>query len=1451
MNIVHSFQQHPAPGSRRLCYQGDTVTFTLVLDTPRKGRAWLRTNLSHAAIQRREVVIQVDEGAPPLGRDWFDLPMTATGAGPASGGPEYADRYSVTVGLSEVGHFEAKCFFLPKDADAPLWPAGSNSVLNVEPADTCRANIVYNAFVRQFGPAKGAQGQPRPEDAVHTAPLDAAGYTVIPPSGTFRDLIGELDFIIGTLGCRIIQLLPIHPTPTTYARMGRFGSPYAALSFTAVDPALAVFDPKATPLEQFAELVDGVHGRSALLFIDIAINHTGWAAGLHESHPRWLARADDGEIEVPGAWGITWADLTRLDYTHTDLWQYMADVLLTWCRRGVDGFRCDAGYMIPAEAWRYIIARVKEQYPDTIFFLEGLGGKISVTRDLLNRANFNWAYSELFQNYDRPQIDHYLPEAMAISASDGVTLHYAETHDNNRLAARSHTWARMRTALCALLSHQGAFGFANGVEWFATEKIDVHAATALNWDAAENQVDAIRRLTTLLKTHPAFGHRARLENVAAAGGNFIAMARLAKGPQEGLLILVNLDDQTATEAVWKGGGLPVEANAAFDLLSGETLSPAYRGGSWHLHLAPGEVRCLSAEPSVWERLTRAESACPQVPVPAIARQQARATALQAHAHLTGGPICAETFLEAHTDALLADPAALCAALNPEAGQPCSVEWRWPRDAAREVMVPPGFFLLVRSAAAFRVEIRAEDRTLATAATLEDTAGEHFALLPPLSSRAAGRACQLHLRRFTDNGCHHTTGRLRYLAEAQELRPTLDFSRDAIAPDALLLDTNGEGAMLRARIDWGSLGSRYDALLAANLNPDGPDDRRILLTRIRAWCVFQGYSQTVDLRCLEYFGRLRPQGGSANRGCWQFQIPAGQGQTLRLRLGLEMVPGENHVLLHLHRPALGKGNGRLADDAAVKLILRPDIEDRSFHDTTKAMFGPETQFPAATHPFEEGFHFRPGAGHGLVLKVEGGRFVPEPEWAYMIHRPWEAQRGLDAASDLFSPGYFQIHLKGGDSRCLKAEVIRAGGTAPGPPPPKTMARALQTWRPETRSRTAPSVALAQALRQYVVRRGDLATVIAGYPWFLDWGRDTLIVARGLVAAGELDTTDAIVRQFAAFETGGTLPNMIRGNDASNRDTSDAPLWLFVVCADLAAARGETTWLETDCQGRPLRKVLTDLAEALIRGTANGVGMDPASGLLYSPSHFTWMDTNYPAGSPRAGYPIEIQALWYAALQFLSAVQPQASAEKWRRHAALVRSSIAQYYYRPELGYLSDCLHAPPGVPAAAAVADTALRPNQLLALTLGAVADGPIAAAVLSACQRLLVPGAIRSLANQPVSPPLAVHHEGRLLNDPQHPYWGRYEGDEDTRRKPAYHNGTAWTWPFPSYCEAWAGFYGPGARATALAWLGSAVEKLDQGCLGHLPEIQDGDAPHRDRGCDAQAWSVSEVLRVWLKLGGR
>jgi hypothetical protein len=166
-------------------------------------------------------------------------------------------------------------------------------------------------------------------------------------------------------------------------------------------------------------------------------------------------------------------------------------------------------------------------------------------------------------------------------------------------------------------------------------------------------------------------------------------------------------------------------------------------------------------------------------------------------------------------------------------------------------------------------------------------------------------------------------------------------------------------------------------------------------------------------------------------------------------------------------------------------------------------------------------------------------------------------------------------------------------------------------------------------------------------------------------------------------------------------------------------------------------------------------------------------------------------------------------------------------------------------------DDALRSNYLFMVSLGLVHGERARRSVQAAAKYLVVPGALRSLAPLPVSLPLPIRgSDGQLLNDPTNPYWGRYEGDEDTRRKPAYHNGTAWTWTFPHFCEALAAAYdsAPEALAAARAYLGSMDRLIVEGCRGQVPEILDGDAPHTQRGCDAQAWGATEALRVWKLL---
>jgi glycogen debranching enzyme len=629
----------------------------------------------------------------------------------------------------------------------------------------------------------------------------------------------------------------------------------------------------------------------------------------------------------------------------------------------------------------------------------------------------------------------------------------------------------------------------------------------------------------------------------------------------------------------------------------------------------------------------------------------------------------------------------------------------------------------------------------------------------------------------------------------------------------------------------------------------------------------------------------------------------------------MVNGRNTVVLRFSRVA-AEAPGRKALPAAadVRLTVRVDLEDRSFHAETKRTGGAEHHFnthchpwPASDHPttyrstasppptsgsdrpFVCGFAFTPTRERQLRVGADAGAYHPQPEWSENIPHPVEQSRGQMGAGDAFSPGWFELPLASGrtvtivvsaEVRELSIAELEQGMAGEsqvlvtstqhehGPtgssgdsrsnvthhasrPTPHAPRREPQPADPQPYAAAATSFAqrLTSAARAFVVRRDDAQTVIAGYPWFLDWGRDTLICARGLLAAGMRDTVIQLLQVFGRFERHGTLPNTIHGEDASNRDTSDAPLWYGVVCEELAGADpGMLCELRVAPGGRTIAEVLQSIAVGYVRGTPNGIRMDPASALIWSPSHFTWMDTNYPACTPREGYPVEIQALWIRLLRTLDRLGAPTIAGAWSQLALRAQASLEARYWLREPGYLADVLLASAGQPAASATPQQALRPNSLFPVALGVVTGDTARRTVEAVRQHLLVPGALRSLAPLPVTPPLPIHsHDGRLLNDPPHPYWGHYAGDEDTRRKPAYHNGTAWVWTLPSFCEALARAWdlAPGAVEAARAYLGSMEALLEAGCLGQLPEILDGDAPHAQRGCDAQAWSATETLRVW------
>ena len=1431
-------KQTPKVGEKRLYFRGDTLKFTIKLDTPLKGRAFVRTNIGRAIIQRREVILKVKENRSGSAQDWHDIPMQKVDD----------TTFSITLALLEVGHFEAMCFFFPENKTEPLWSGGDNVCINVEPAEYCCANSIYCAFPRQFGPNKyypeskaiaGLTDEKMRE-------FDKEGFTIIPPSGTFRDLIKELDFIINELNCRIIHLLPINPTPTVYARMGRYGSPYASLDFTNIDPALAVFDRKATPLEQFLELVDEIHHKNAKLIIDVAINHTGWAAKVHEEHPEWLVRKEDKTIVSPGAWGVIWGDLTELDHNKPELWEYLAEMFLIWCQRGVDGFRCDAGYMVPFKAWEYIITKVREQYPNTIFLLEGLGGDPAITLNLLNKANMNWAYSELFQNYSKHEIENYVSRTHKINLTHGLMVHYAETHDNSRLADTSETYAKMRTGLCALLSSNGAFGFTNGVEWYAKEKIDVHMARALNWGAKINQVSFIGRINNILISHAAFYEGATIEFIKNKNDNVLTLIRTDNSGKDKLLIIINLDCKKSTSITVNFNELTNFGTYPFyDLITEKSYLPKLGNNYIEFELAPGELFCLSAKVMDLKILSETEEKNIVRP-DKIDKQRAQAMALDIVCSKDKTNIVTGLDTENMARDLLGNPFAFCESVYSKKYPVPLIHWMWPRDLYRKILIPPNHIVIVTAPHRFRATIIRNKKIITSRDSLIDQSGQYFVIFDR-KNPTPKHHCQITLKLsvYKDQECeHHEAEALLLAADVENCKLSLDI-KEIQESDKTFFDGNQRGGMLRTCLKWGEINDRYNALLAANLNTDIPVDRHIMLNRCRAWIIRQGRPEELNINTTSGF-IVNPNGG----GTWTFHVPVGNGLYVDISIAVVMLHNENAIRISVYRHHADGREHYLDDNTLVHFIFRPDIEDRNFHQDTKLSDELIKNWQEAVDSSEKGFTFSPVKERQLKMLATKGVFKIQPESSYSISRKIEEERGFGANSDLFSPGYFKIGMDGGEH----AEVIAQTITAQENNKIDFNTHVNYKYLLNTASNSFENI-LLRAIKKFIVKRDNLKTVIAGYPWFLDWGRDTLICVRGLIAAGMYDDVKEILMQFAKYATDGKLPNIIYGEEVGNWDTSDAPLWLIAVTEDYCKALGNNDILDVSVnENRTYLEALKSIANGYIKGTSNGIKVDVKSKLVYSPSHFTWMDTNYPAGTPREGYPIEIQALWFAGLQFLASVEKN---EKWNELSTKVKESINTYFLYEERDkngnltgqkWLSDCLHCSPMKPASDSIADDHIRPNQLFAITLGAVTDFEMSKAVLKTTSQLLIPGAIRSLSDRKTSFNLPVYNQGKLLNTPSNPYWGTYKGIEDETRKPAYHNGTAWTWPFPSYCEAYYMVYGRPGLKHAISILSSSQILLEDGCLGQIPEILDGNSPHKQRGCDAQAWGATELYRVWKLL---
>ena len=1469
----------PATGERLLRFVGDRVRFSVRgAGAASARRVLLRTNLGRAATRRREIIGAHAGGAVHAGASWRDVPMQKTGGG-----------WVIELPLAEVGFFKAKAYLLD-EKNWQHWPDGPDVTISVHPNFARTANTIYCAFARLFGAAKNLPSARDEKLEAQIKSLDGRNFTVIPPSGRLRDLALRLPHIIQTLGCRIVHLLPVQPVPTTFARFGRFGSPYASLDLTAIDPALVEFDRRSTGVDQFCELTGAAHSLGARVFLDMVINHTGWGSTLQENHPGFFLRQPDGTFASPGAWGTIWEDLVELKQDNVALWDKIAGAILIWCRRGVDGFRCDAGYKIPVPAWQYIIARVQDEFPETIFLLEGLGGSWEATEALLTDGGMQWAYSELFQNYSGRQVADYLDYANRQSSRAGTYVHYSETHDNDRLAEKGRAWSLLRNRLCALTSPSGGFGFTCGVEWLAAEKIRVHGCAGLNWDSRDNLIPELAQLNKLLSNHPCFFDGAKLTRLSAPDSPVYALLRESTEGRDSVLVLVNTDVEKENSitipnselhvlrsgSATEGGQTP---NAEMDLLGQPPPKLSAKNDSITFALAPGACHCLApaAEPrglsgdayrnaraqAAWaiEALSRVlpPESIPSFPWRGLARlvNEAPARFLEAVSGLGPEP---EKIRSANDSG--PDLEQLVAVAGSSQKYLRVVTWTL-LDHRRITLVPPGHWLLIQDNAPFRATLEMRNAECGVWSEKEKAVhvqsiatGDVF--IACFAPRDAAAEAVLSLERYAATS-QTVTATIRFPSTAPNSHPSPrgyggQAERRTPNPGDITLLTNGLGGMARICVDLGRVNSKYDCVLGANLDPNVPVDRHVFVKRIRAWVNTDGFLSPLDFKNLAAF----EDGPTA---AWHFVTHAGDGRTVEIELRAEMVADKNTTVFRFSRPDAERATGKqLPADADVRLTVRFDIEDRNFHWETKRNSGADHHFSTNTHtlfePPKSGFAFTPAPDRRLRVFADTGEYHPEPEWCENIPHPVEQSRGQTGGGDAYSPGWFELPLPKGASVTLVATVekeMSIGQKLERRPPARHATQPPQTAAPDAGVPFA--VRLEHAAQQFVVRRDGGKTVIAGYPWFLDWGRDTLVCARGLLTAGRVEEVRQILLTFAAFEKDGTLPNSIHGQDTSNRDTSDAPLWFALACEDAAGNTPhvmDNTFYTTPVGAeRTIRDVLASIAENYARGTPNGIRMDADSALIWSPAHFTWMDTNHPAGTPREGYPVEIQALWIRLLRLLGKISAPAGQKQWRELADRAMASFEKLFWLEDQGWFADVLLARPRVIARDARPGDALRSNCLFAVSLGLVTGEHARRCVAAAQRYLVVPGALRSLAPLPVSVPLPIYgNDGQLLNNPAEPYWPGYAGDEDTRRKPAYHNGTAWTWTFPTFCEALvrAWDFAPEAVAAARAYLGSMEPLMNAGCLGQIPEILDGDTPHLQRGCDAQAWGVTEALRVWKLL---
>lgn len=606
--------------------------------------------------------------------------------------------------------------------------------------------------------------------------------------------------------------------------------------------------------------------------------------------------------------------------------------------------------------------------------------------------------------------------------------------------------------------------------------------------------------------------------------------------------------------------------------------------------------------------------------------------------------------------------------------------------------------------------------------------------------------------------------------------------------------------------------RYHALLLAAAR--APGGRVVLVNGIEAWLEANGKRYALSMQrympdvVYPDIGETLQGFDSAPWPTWRFQI---DGDAM-LTAELFVAKASRETVLRWHLQP-GSDGGESVTNAT--LHVRPLLSGRDYHALHHE--NPAFNFSAGISDDDACVSWQTYGDLPAIQASTNGTYAQAPDWYRNFCYVRERERGLDFSEDLATPGVFTFNLAEGEALM----ILRAGPRQPDTG--NVMQRVKDLADSEYARRTGFASRLHRSADTYLVARDEGRTIVAGFPWFTDWGRDTFISMRGLLlASGRLDAAEAILLEWAGTLSEGMLPNRFPDyGSAPEYNSVDASLWFVVAVHDYLAA---------DHASDTTRSRLQQAVEAILAGYTSGTRFAIRAdddGLLRAgvPGvQLTWMDAKVGdwVVTPRIGKPVEVQALWINALRIAAAWNP-----RWLEPATRASQAFAARFTDPLSGALFDNVdvdHVPGTV-------DRAIRPNQIFAVggLPFPLLEGSAARAVVDQVEtHLLTPLGLRTLAP----------------SDPA--YRGRYAGGP-LERDSAYHQGTVWPWLIGPFVEAWLRAHQPDAGARGQArtrFLAPLIEHLDHDGLDHVCEVANGDAPHLPGGTPFQAWSLGELLRV-------